>query len=80
MTFGIWCVISTASTRQAVSIALKETRPARRTLVNPSRPRTVPRFKAIYLSGMHSFETEDVILDAQDLARYLWQRLYGERA
>jgi len=30
-------------------------------------------------SGMHSFETEDVILDEPELARYLLQRLYGER-
>jgi hypothetical protein len=30
-------------------------------------------------SDLHTFETEDVILDEQELGRYLWQRIYGER-
>lgn len=42
-TFGTWWVVSTASTRQAFSISPVGTRPARRTSVRPSSPRTLPR-------------------------------------
>lgn len=31
-------------------------------------------------SGLHSCDTEDMILDEAELARYLWQRLYGKPA
>jgi hypothetical protein len=31
-------------------------------------------------SGLHTCDTEDVILDEPELARYLWQRLYQKAA
>lgn len=31
------------------------------------------------MSGLHTFETEDTILDGPALATYLWRRLYGEQ-
>jgi hypothetical protein len=31
-------------------------------------------------SGLRTFDTDDTILDADELARYLWARLYGERS
>ena len=32
------------------------------------------------MSGLHTFETEETILEGPELARYLWLRLYGEQA
>jgi hypothetical protein len=31
-------------------------------------------------SGLHSFVTDDVVLDASDLERYLWTRLFEPQA
>jgi len=39
-----------------------------------------PKVTGAGRAGESYFETEDVILDQRDLARYLWQRLYGSEA
>ena len=31
-------------------------------------------------SGLHSCDVDDVVLDEPELARYLWDRLYGRHA